>query len=312
MSQQGKILSFNEVKRTAKSRPSVSTSKGVSATTTKSKPRNSIKATSNASASKKATVKTNGNKKAAASKSAKPKASVKSAKTTSAKSTRRASQNTGSTPRVTEAKKKETAKETQLSKMKRDLSKNKASKQFSRQFGDTSAAAASEGPRAALYKGQMGRQHKKASKMQNGESGSASLFGRFSLPHIDLKGSPKMLASLTVVIGLVFSCIFLYPAAQQYYISVREYAQAEAEYEAVLARNEGIESQVNSLSSEEGIEDRARSEYGWVKEGEHAVTVKGLDYEEEEVTYKKSVPAGSVEAPQAWYSPFLDFIFGVG
>lgn len=311
MAQQGKILSFNEVKRTAKGRPSVSAPKNTSASTTKSKQRNSVKTASNSSTSKKASVKTSGSRKAAAPKAAKPKTSVKNTKAASTKNARRTSQNTGSTPRVTENKKKETAKETQLSQMKRNLSKNKASKQFSKQFGDTSASAASEGPRAALYKGEMGRQHKKASKMQNGESERMSLFGRFSLPHFSLKGSPKTLASLTVIVGLVFSCIFLYPSAQQYYLSVRAHAQAEAEYDAVIARNEGIESQVNSLSSDEGIEDRARSEYGWVKEGENAVTVKGLDYEEDEVTYKKSVPSGSVEAPQTWYSPFLDFIFGV-
>lgn len=147
--------------------------------------------------------------------------------------------------------------------------------------------------------------------MQNGNSKTASARSRFSLPRIGFKSSPVALASLTVVIGLVFSCIFLYPAAQQYYLSVRDYEQAEAEYAAVLERNKTIETQVTLLSSEEGIKDKARAEYGWVKEGETAVTVYGLESETGEVTYMKGIPAGSVEAPRAWYSPFLDFIFGV-
>lgn len=115
-----------------------------------------------------------------------------------------------------------------------------------------------------------------------------------------------------MIIGcLALSGAFLYPAAQQYYLTVREHDRIEAEYQLVQERNDDIRSQVELLSSEEGIEDRARQEFGWVKEGENSVKVHGLETEEESVTYSKNISAGSVEAPPTWYSPMLDVIFGV-
>ena len=68
---------------------------------------------------------------------------------------------------------------------------------------------------------------------------------------------------------------------------------------------------MDSLSTEAGIEDRARKEFGWVKEGENAANVYGLDTYEDESTYNKAVTPGSVEAPDTWYSPVLDILFGV-
>lgn len=295
MTRQGNILSFNEVKGTAKGRSSTSAYKATSSP--KTRQRNSVKTTSQSTIARPS-------KKTSVPKAPTSKGSTKRSQTVSSKSRKRSSQSSTPTQRAFEVKKKATTART---------SSSRTSKKFSRQFVDTSAGSVSagEGSRAALYKGEMGRQHKKASRMQNGGFKSTLSVSKFSFSDFSLRRSPKMLASLTVLIGLVFSCIFLYPSAQQYYLSVRDYAQAEAEYAAVLERNESVESQVNSLSSDEGIEDRARSEYGWVKEGENAVTVKGLNYEDDEIRYVKSVPSGSVETPQTWYSPFLDFIFGV-
>ena len=110
---------------------------------------------------------------------------------------------------------------------------------------------------------------------------------------------------------LVLSCVFLYPAAKQYYTTVREHDQLQAEYEALQQRNATIQAEVDSLSTEAGIEDRARKEFGWVKEGENAANVYGLDTYEDESTYNKAVTPGSVEAPDTWYSPVLDILFGV-
>lgn len=199
-----------------------------------------------------------------------------------------------------------------MSALKREHSKSKAGKAFTRQFGDTTASAADSGPRAALYKGEMGRSHKRATNMQNTGS-QKKINGRavFSLTAFDWKGSPRKSAGIMVAACLVLSCLFLYSPAQQYYSAVRQNQQAQAEYAALVERNENIQSSVETLTSSEGIEDRARKELGWVKEGENAVTVYGVASENNPSSYVKSIPAGSVEAPNSWYTPVLDFLFGV-
>lgn len=203
-------------------------------------------------------------------------------------------------------------KRSRIEKMKRSAAKNKAGKAFTRQFGSgDSDASATGGSRAALYKGEMGKKHKQSTRMQGnpGQSMGASK-KRFSGPSLNPR-SPKFVASLMVAACLVLSCVFLYPAAKQYYTTVREHDQLQAEYEALQQRNATIQAEVDSLSTEAGIEDRARKEFGWVKEGENAANVYGLDTYEDESTYNKAVTPGSVEAPDTWYSPVLDILFGV-
>ena len=203
---------------------------------------------------------------------------------------------------------KSSAKISKFSEAKRSHNKNKADKEFTKRFGDTSSSASEGSPRAAVYKGQMGRQHKKASKMQN--SASAGFFARFSMRG-GFRSSPVFVTIIMLVIGIAISGAFLYSPAKQYYLTVREHDQMVAEYEAIQERNNKIQSQVDSLSTPEGVEDRVRSEYGWVKNGENAVQVKGLDIEEEGSSFTEGIPAGSVEAPETWYSSILDTLFGV-
>lgn len=203
-------------------------------------------------------------------------------------------------------------KQSRIEKLKRGAAKNKAGRAFTRQFGSgDSDASSAGGSRAALYKGEMGKKHKQATRMQGnpGQSMGASK-KRFSGPSLNPR-SPKFVASLMVAACLVLSCVFLYPTAKQYYTTVREHDQLQAEYEALQQRNATIQAEVDSLSTEAGIEDRARKEFGWVKEGENAANVYGLDTYENESTYNKAVTPGSVEAPDTWYSPVLDIIFGI-
>lgn len=346
MARQGNILSFDEVKETAgRTRPSVAAPKN---STAKPKKRNSAKfgdSSSTKTRAKQSTTSKSKGKKTAVSKPS-TKKSVSASRDKAAGSARPATKksvsaklDSGSSSRKQTAKRsggkqattsrREETKATQKSKtstarssgkiskfseVKRSLSKSKAGREFTKQFGETTAAAATGGPRAAVYKGEMGPQHKKATRMQGGESAKGGFFSRFSFGGFDFRNSPKLVASLTIVVCLVLSGAFLYPAAQQYYVTVREYDQVQAEYAAIQSRNDEIQSQVDSLSSPEGVEDRARTEFGWVKEGEKSITVYGLDLEDEneEDSYPKSVPSGSIEAPVTWYSPFLDTIFGVG
>ncbi|WP_180326623.1 FtsB family cell division protein [Raoultibacter phocaeensis] len=205
----------------------------------------------------------------------------------------------------------EETKTSRIDKLKRSVAKNKAGKAFTRQFGSGDSDASSGGSRAALYKGEMGKKHKQASRMQGnpGKSMGASK-KRFSGISLNPR-SPKFVASLMVAACLVLSCVFLYPTAQQYYVAVRERDQLQAEYDALQQRNQTIKAEVDNLSTDAGIEDRARREFGWVKQDEHAANVYGIDAAEDESTYNKAITPGSIDAPETWYSPILDVVFGV-
>lgn len=206
-----------------------------------------------------------------------------------------------------------------LDDARRSRSKAKAERAFSRQFGSEGGAGASgsaAGPRAAVYKGEMGQSHRRAARMQDEASPDApsrkghahSVSGLFA----SLKQSRLFIASMGALVCLVFSCAFLYDPAQQYYQSIRENARLQAEYDAVAARNEALQAEVDELGSDAGVEARAREDFGWVKEDEQAVVVYGLETtDDDEAALRANVIPGSVEAPETWYSPVLDFVFRV-
>lgn len=198
---------------------------------------------------------------------------------------------------------------------KKSRAKSKAERAFSKQYGGLNQAsdASQSGPRAAVYKGEMGAKHRQAARMQNAESGHASAKRSLSFGSLaSLKSSPKFIASAAVAVCLVLSCAFLYPTAQQYYHALRERDQLAAEYAALSERNGALESDVASLQTDAGIEDRAHEQFGWVKKGEETANVRGLELDEDETsTFRANITPGSVEAPETWYSPFLDALFGV-
>ena len=204
----------------------------------------------------------------------------------------------------------EPARLSRLQKLKRERAKNKVDRTFSKQYGDQTSSAASSGPRAAVYKGEMGATHRKAARMQNTDAGmdasaKRSGFGR------GFASSPRFMVGVALAACLVLTGIFLYPSAQQYYVTMRECDRLQAEYEAIENRNANIQSEVDALATDAGVEDRAREEFGWVKTGEHAVNVRGLDVGEDESTFRANIVQGSVKAPETWYSKWLDPLFGV-
>lgn len=197
-----------------------------------------------------------------------------------------------------------------LAASKRARAKDKAERRFTQQYGGSDAgkaAAEAAGPRAAVYKGEMGSKHKRAAQMQN--TGESARSARGASAKKSRAFHPALLASAAVAACLLFGCVFLYGPAKTYYQEVRECDRLEAEYAALQQRNDAIQDEVDALSTDAGIEDKARSEFGWVKEGENAVSVSGLDVEEES-NFTANIVPGSVEAPDTWYS-FLDPIFGV-
>lgn len=198
-------------------------------------------------------------------------------------------------------------------KLKRKHAKDKADRKFARQYGGNGDAAPGEGgSRAALYKGEMGSAHRRSSRMQNEESSSASRRtrgGDSQKPAARLVRKPWFIATAVTAFCLVFTVSFLYPSAAQLYHSVRERDQLQAEYAAIEQRNDSIQATVDALSTDAGVEDRAHQEFGWVSKGENAVTVYGLDLDDDS-TFTASIVPGSIPAPETWYSKLLDPIFG--
>ena len=75
---------------------------------------------------------------------------------------------------------------------------SKVDRTFARQYGDQTSAASS-GPRAALYKGEMGASHKRAARMQNAGGDAGASQRRFSAGHALAALSPRMAVSLACV-----------------------------------------------------------------------------------------------------------------
>ena len=198
-------------------------------------------------------------------------------------------------------------------RFKRTVSKNKADKAFERQYGgaDRASGASDAGPRAAVYKGEMGQAHRRASRMQDEKAsssrGNATRTAASRVPKFVKR--PWFVATAGAAVCIALTAAFLYPAAAQLYHSTRERDQLQAEYAAIEQRNEAIQSTVDSLSTDAGIEDRAHQEYGWVSKGENAVTVYGLDVDDDS-TFTASIVPGSVPAPETWYSKLFGPLFG--
>ncbi len=199
---------------------------------------------------------------------------------------------------------------------RRERAKARADKMFDRQFADSALADyAEDAPRAALYEGQMGSSQRRAARMQRASqatpaSAKINPLGWFA----GLNVSPGRLKVATALLCLVLTAVFLYTPAQHYYQSVREHDRLAAEYASIEQRNAVLGDQNTSLASNAGMEDAVRQKYGYVVSGEETAVVTGLS-EGASDTHKDGVEANvlasSVKAPEEWYTPYLDALFGV-
>lgn len=202
---------------------------------------------------------------------------------------------------------------------KRAKQKEKAEKKFNRQFAESSSASEG-GPRAAVYKGEMGSKHRQAIRKQNDAAGKASSGLGFSFAGLLTAGagliakafsSPKRIVLSSVVVCLIFGCAFLYGPTKQYYQTAREHARLNIERELVLERANELSAEEMYLKTDEGIKQKAHSEYGWIEPGENAVTVYGIEAENTSSSSMINIKSGEIEPPATWYSPILDFVFDV-
>ena len=181
------------------------------------------------------------------------------------------------------------------------------------------------GSRAAVHRGAMGSRQRKASRMHaetSAYSGAAQVamgglsgLKNFVLAFVDSftsgKRSMRFYVAFVSFICVICIGLFLYPNVKDYYTAVRNQAKSQAEYEALQEYYEELQDDVAYMDTDEGVEDAARSKYGWTKSDENGVLVQGVqsesDFDETDIGI---VPEGSIKAPDTWYSGILDPFFG--
>ena len=120
----------------------------------------------------------------------------------------------------------------------------------------------------------------------------------------------RLTVATVSVLVLVLACVLIYPSAQEYYSARRANDKLQAEYAAVNDRNAQLQSNIDNLQTDDGIEEQAR-EYGWTMDGENAVNVVNSGVTESSTTMPAAVESEDVEAPDTWVTKILDPIFGV-
>ncbi len=211
----------------------------------------------------------------------------------------------------------EEPKESAREARSRQRKKARADKLFAKRYADDApdAGEAEGAPRAALYEGKVGASQRRAARMQLASQAgpvTAKLnpAGWFS----GISVSPRRLKALTAVLCLVLAVVFLYTPAQHYYQSVREHDRLVAEYASIQERNIKLDEQNAALASSAGMEDAVRQKYGYVVSGDETAVVSGLSdeaYEPSGDGVEANVLSSTVKAPEEWYTPFLDALFGV-
>jgi cell division protein FtsB len=147
------------------------------------------------------------------------------------------------------------------------------------------------------------------------EGASAIIMRNMAKRNVTENAAVRIPSALIVVViiglSLVLAVVVLYPVAREYYLVMRDKDRLDAEYEAVVSRNEKIREQIKGLQTPEGIADRAREEFGWVKDGEEAVNITGLDVFESTTALPLAIEPGTIEVPETWLTQTLDTFFGV-
>lgn len=206
-------------------------------------------------------------------------------------------------------------------KIQKRFRSRQAERKFERTIGSRERAEAqaqrSQGEsRAAMYS-MSGSSQKRASRIQS--SGSEAKLPSVSVPGFlsGISSSPVAMRVLGGCIVLGFVCFMLLPPLGDYYKEVRGYQQLEAEYAQLDAYNTQMQAQIDYLNTDEGLEEYARTELGYIRSGEHAVSVEGLSSSSSTETAQSDssdmnlvVSEGSVAAPDTWYSGVLDVVFG--
>lgn len=202
-------------------------------------------------------------------------------------------------------------KESLAQKARKRFRSAKAEKAFERTIGAHDRATSQpETSRPAMYEMRMGSTHRKSANMQNGDKARQSGQRSFSLASV--MALPRSVSRvLAVAVVTIFAVVLLYPSCASYYQEVRQLQQLQAEYDALQTYNAEMQASIDYLNTDEGIEDYARSELGWIRDDEQTADVEGVEVtasQDSDALY--AVAEGSVAAPDTWYSSVLDVVFG--
>lgn len=117
-------------------------------------------------------------------------------------------------------------------------------------------------------------------------------------------------------VAIVALCLFvlaiaiLYPMGRTYYQTMRTEQRLQAQLDAVNERNEAVSAENEALQTQEGIENQAREDLGWVKEGEEGAIVTNEQGTTDNTSkLPEQIDKSSIRAPQTWYYSILDTIF---
>lgn len=123
----------------------------------------------------------------------------------------------------------------------------------------------------------------------------------------------KFIIAGVIAFCVVFSIVFLYQPARDFYISVRENDRLQAQYQAILKTNENLTKDIEQLQTEEGIKQRASDSLGLIENGEQMGYVSGSENTDGRENSANSTSSKlaykNIKTPTTWYSPLLDFIF---
>lgn len=173
-------------------------------------------------------------------------------------------------------------------------------------------------PRAAVYEGVIGKRSKKAVKLQANQSKGFKDIDLPSLLPISLiQQAFSKISSLGVVtksflffvLSIVLICVFCYQPAKICYTQFRNTEKAQIELSLVQERNSQLSQNVEALKTDEGIEDKAKSDYGYVSKGDGVARVSGIDVDNSS-NLPEYVDANKVRASSDAVSNILDSIFG--
>ena len=120
-----------------------------------------------------------------------------------------------------------------------------------------------------------------------------------------------ILASINIPIliaALIVAGMLVYPALSNWWQVRRDNQILAAENTALGERNQQIESLIAALGTPQGIENRAREQFGWVLAGEHAVNIIGLEGLSSSTTIPPSIAPGSVQPGIDWLTDTIDFL----
>lgn len=151
-----------------------------------------------------------------------------------------------------------------------------------------------------------GRRSKHAHDAKTEQKGFKGLLVRAGEIFADMNLAMRVL--LLVVVLAIAAAAILYPIGCTYYQAMRQEQRYQAELDAVNARNDALKEENDSLKTDEGVENQARKDLGWVKDGEQAVIISNSN-ENSESEMPNQVDSDDIHAPRTWYYDILDVIF---